>query len=98
MFGSLSSITSTLTAWLLHALSLDKTVQDQLRQELATLGTDDPSLEDLNSLRYLDCVVRETLRKYAPVSAINRVAIQEDVIPLEHPYTDVYGVKHSHIK
>lgn len=83
--------TSTLISWTLFALSLSPGVQVKLRAELRAHPTDSPSIEALNSLEYLDAVIREALRLYAPVSATQRVATQEDVIPLAEPVLDKNG-------
>ncbi|KAJ7061693.1 cytochrome P450 [Mycena amicta] len=86
--------TSTATAWALFALAAHPVVQSTLRAELLTMGTDSPSLDALNSLPYLDMVVREVMRLYAPVALTNRVAMKDDVIPLgkDGAYTDLKGV------
>ena len=83
--------TSVATAWCLYALCRDFAVQNKLREELLTLGTDTPTMEELNSLPYLDGVVRETLRLYPPVSSTARVATKDDVVPLGTPFTDRKG-------
>jgi hypothetical protein len=53
--------TSSSTAWALHALSENTAVQSKLREELLTLSTDNPTMDELNSLPYLEHVVRETM-------------------------------------
>jgi hypothetical protein len=55
-------------------------------------------MDALNSLPYLDMVVRETLRLFAPVPTTIRVAVTDDVIPLSSPYTDINGEVHDHIR
>ncbi|KAJ7243063.1 cytochrome P450 [Mycena rebaudengoi] len=60
--------TSTAAAWGLFALTQNVAVQKRLRDELLTVFTDSPTMDELNALPYLDCVVRETLRLYAPVT------------------------------
>jgi hypothetical protein len=54
---------STATAWALHALSQHTAVQIKLRNELLSLSTDNPTMEELNSLPYLETVVREVMRE-----------------------------------
>ncbi|KAJ7131021.1 cytochrome P450 [Mycena epipterygia] len=83
---------STSSAWLLHALSLNKVCQTKLRQELLTVHTDNPSMDELNALPYLDWVIREAMRAYTPVATTFRVAMQDDVLPLSKPYVDRHGV------
>ncbi|PPQ72758.1 hypothetical protein CVT24_012798 [Panaeolus cyanescens] len=83
--------TSSATTWALYALSQAPEVQDKLRQELSTLTSDSPTLEELNSLTYLDCVVREVLRLHAPIPAVGRVAVQDDILPLSQPLKDRKG-------
>ncbi|KAH7929280.1 cytochrome P450 [Leucogyrophana mollusca] len=83
--------TSTSTTWALYALTLAPDIQTKLREELLTIGTDTPSMDELMALPYLDAVVRETLRVHAPVPAALRVAMKDDVIPLEIPFKDTNG-------
>ncbi|KAJ7494426.1 cytochrome P450 [Mycena galericulata] len=90
--------TSTGTTWALFALTQNVAAQTRLREELLTVTTDNPTMDELNELPYLDCVVRETLRLHAPVPATSRTAMQDDVVPLATPFTDVNGTVHETIK
>lgn len=65
----------------------------KLREELFTLQSDTPTLEELNSLPYLDAVIRENLRVHAPVSHVSRIAAGDDVLPLGTPCVDTHGRK-----
>ncbi|KAF9031343.1 cytochrome P450 [Hymenopellis radicata] len=84
--------TSTATTWALYALTKNPEAQKKLRAELLVVQTDTPTADELNSLTYLDSVVRETLRIHPPVPSTIRVAAKDDAIPLKEPYTDKYGV------
>ncbi|KAJ7343735.1 cytochrome P450 [Mycena albidolilacea] len=86
--------TSSSTAWALHALSENTAVQSKLREELLTLSTDNPTMDELNSLPYLEHVVRETMRVHAPVVFTQRMAMEEDALPLSTPYIDKEGKAH----
>ncbi|KAF5375481.1 hypothetical protein D9757_009956 [Collybiopsis confluens] len=55
-------------------------------------------MDVLNSLPYLDAVVRESLRLHAPVSATSRVATKDDFLPLATPFTDKKGAVHDSIR
>ncbi|PVG01579.1 cytochrome P450 [Serendipita vermifera] len=90
--------TSTSTAWALFSLACDPAIQDKLRSELVEVPTDSPTMEQLNSLSYLDMVVRETLRYHSVVTEAVRVAVQEDVIPFEKPFEDRYGNVRSELR
>ncbi|KAI0329991.1 cytochrome P450 [Cubamyces sp. BRFM 1775] len=83
--------TSTATMWCLYALSQAPEVQKKLRDELFTLETETPTMDELNSLPYLDAVVRETLRVHAPVPTTMRIAMKDDVIPVGEPFVDRHG-------
>ena len=48
-------------------------------------------MDELNSLYYLDQVVREVLRLYAPVPMLMREAVADDVVPLAAPVVDARG-------
>ncbi|TBU23441.1 cytochrome P450 [Dichomitus squalens] len=90
--------TSTATTWCLYALTQAPEVQRKLREELYTLDTDTPTMDQLNNLPYLDNVVRETLRLHAPVPATTREATIDDVIPVGEPFVDRYGQIQDSIK
>lgn len=82
---------STGTTWALFALTQNPEVQAKLRDELLTVASDNASMDELNSLAYLDGVVRETLRLFPPVPASLRVARQDDILPLNEPVKDKNG-------
>jgi hypothetical protein len=89
---------STGTTWALFALSQDKQVQSKLREELLTVQTDNPTMDELNSLTYLDYVVREVLRVHCPVPSTIRIAMKDDILPLSKPFVDTRGNVHNGIK
>ncbi|KAF9036825.1 cytochrome P450 [Panaeolus papilionaceus] len=91
-FLSAGHETSSLAlTWVLFALTHSPDVQTKLRDELLTIPTDNPSMDELNSLHYLDCVVREVLRLYSPVISTIREATSDDVIPLANPIRNTKG-------
>ena len=89
---------SSATTWTLFSLTQEPQYQVKLREELLTLATDTPSMEELNNLPYLDAVVREALRLHSPAPITIRVAKENDVIPLEKPFADVDGKMQNEIK
>ena len=82
---------SNATTWALYSLSIHSDIQTKLRDELFTIQSDNPTMDELNSLSYLDSVVRETLRIHAPVAGTMRVAVKDDVVPLGTPFVDKKG-------
>ncbi|KAH9169235.1 cytochrome P450 [Lactarius sanguifluus] len=89
---------STAIAWTLFALSCHPAVQTTLRAELRTCPTDMPTMDQLNALPYLEGVVREVLRLYAPVSGMQRIAMHDAEIPLQKPFKDNRGIMQSSIR
>ncbi|KAF8834517.1 cytochrome P450 [Paxillus ammoniavirescens] len=90
--------TSTATTWALHELSLAPDIQTKLREELVSVDTEMPSMDQLSTLPYLDAVVKETLRLHPPLGETMRVATKDDVLPLEKPFMDKRGVIHDGIR
>ncbi|KAH7907839.1 cytochrome P450 [Hygrophoropsis aurantiaca] len=90
--------TSTATTWALFALTQHPEVQAKLREELLSLESDTPSMDELSALPYLDGVVRETLRVHSPVPSTIRVAMKDDILPLDTPFTDKNGQVQTEIK
>ncbi|KAH9973187.1 cytochrome P450 [Lactifluus volemus] len=72
--------------------------ETNLRAELRTCPTDSPTLEQLNTLSYLELVIRESLRLYDPVPFAQRVATHDVVIPLQKPFTDKHGVLQNNVR
>ncbi|KAJ7693091.1 cytochrome P450, partial [Mycena rosella] len=90
--------TSTAVTWALFALTQNMAVQTRLRKELLNVPTDHPTMDELNSLPYLECVVKETHRLYAPVPAVVRMATRDDIVPLGAPVTDTDGTVHESLR
>ncbi|GLB42644.1 putative cytochrome p450 [Lyophyllum shimeji] len=86
--------TSLTVTWALYELTQNKMVQNKLREELLAVDTDNPTMDQLNSLPYLDMFIRETLRLHAPLETTVRAAVEDVVLPLNHPVTDQKGVSH----
>ena len=82
---------SNATTWALYSLSIDSNIQTKLRDELFTIQSDNPTMDELNSLPYLESVVRETLRLHTPVAGTMRVAVKDDIVPLGTPFVDKKG-------
>ncbi|CAI2178240.1 9166_t:CDS:2 [Funneliformis geosporum] len=76
--------TSNATSWALYLLAQHPNVQDLLRDELVKAFPDkskfNPTFEEINSLEYLNCVIKETLRLYAPVTAMRRTNINDKML------------------
>ena len=85
-------------SWALYALSQNKDAQTKLREEIFSISTENPTMDDLNGLHYMDAVVRETLRLYPAVPSVTREARTDDCIPLNNSFTDMKGIVHNEIR
>ena len=84
--------------WALYALTQNKHAQTKLRLEISDVPTDNPTMDDVNGLPYLDAVVREILRLHPPVPISGRAAEKDDYIPLSKPFTDRKGIVRNEIR
>ncbi|KAG8933005.1 hypothetical protein FRC00_013746 [Tulasnella sp. 408] len=91
--------TSTTLTWLLYDLAHpeNQRVQTKLREELQSVPTDRPTIDELNGLPYLDAVVRENLRLNSALDATFRCAGQDTSIPVSTPYIDKSGVERREV-
>jgi cytochrome P450 len=85
-------------SWALYALSQNKEAQTRLREEISNISSENPTMDDLNGLSYLDAVVRETLRLHPPLPSVLRDAAKDDCIPLSKPFTDKKGIVRNEIR
>jgi len=53
----------------------------KLREEIAGLGVESPSWDELRGMRYLNNVVREALRLFPPIATNSRTSNKETVLP-----------------
>jgi cytochrome P450 len=67
--------TSVTICWALHLLAQNQHDQDLLREELVKAFPDksnfNPTFDEINSLEYLNCVIKETLRLNSPGINLN---------------------------
>ncbi|CEL63636.1 putative cytochrome P450 311a1 OS=Drosophila melanogaster GN=Cyp311a1 PE=2 SV=1 [Rhizoctonia solani AG-1 IB] len=91
--------TSATITWALYALAKYTKVQVKLRDEMqsARLG-DAPSMDQLDSLGYLNNFVREVLRIYAVVPMSGREVAHDTVIPVGESFTDLTGTVQTGIR
>ncbi|CAG7850485.1 SubName: Full=Related to Cytochrome P450 {ECO:0000313/EMBL:CCA73387.1} [Serendipita indica DSM 11827] len=92
--------TSTSLAWCLFSLSQHKECQQRLRLEILEAMEQigfKPSMDQLDSLPYLDAVVKETIRFHPATENAFRKALVDDVIPVSKPYVDIDGRQRTEI-
>ncbi|KAG6909218.1 hypothetical protein DXG01_001525 [Tephrocybe rancida] len=84
--------TSISLTWALIELSRKQEKQQKLREELSQFSAADPTWEQLASeLPYLDSIAHEILRLHPPVTDTNRIAAEDDIIPLTTPVVTASG-------
>ncbi|KAJ7705389.1 cytochrome P450, partial [Mycena rosella] len=77
--------------WALIELSRNSDMQSKLREEILRVGGD-PTYEELTtSLPFLDAFVCEVLRMYPALGAQDRMAAEDDVLPLSAPIETANG-------
>jgi cytochrome P450 len=74
--------TSTALAWFIHFMSKYPEVQQKIKKELMSVGDNqDLTLDRLDSLVYLDCVINEALRYSPPADGTIRTLTADDRLP-----------------
>ncbi|KAF0532603.1 cytochrome P450 [Gigaspora margarita] len=96
--------TSTALFWAVYFLAKNPDIQDRLRKELIDAFTDrnhQPTLDEIEHLKYLECVLKETLRIMPPVQLLRRRPVKDEILngyiipkgtPLMIP---VYAIHHD---
>ncbi|KAG1749348.1 cytochrome P450 [Suillus lakei] len=97
--GVASSLETSNSQHCLYALAQFPDSQRALREALRTIPINSPNLDDdVGKLKFLDWVVRETLRLHAPVTWTMRVATKDDQISVAKPFLDQSGESRDSIK
>ncbi len=73
--------TAAAVAWFIHLISKHPRVQTKIKAELAKHTQHNLSMDQLDSLIYLDCVLQEVLRFVPPSTATTRTLTTDDQLP-----------------
>jgi len=73
--------TATLLMWTFYLLGKNPSVLEKAIEEVNILKGKPPTTESMQPLKYLDNVLKESLRVRAPVPGTTRVAVKPDVLP-----------------
>ncbi|KAG8711507.1 cytochrome P450-dit2 [Ceratobasidium sp. 395] len=91
--------TSGAATRVLYVLTANPEIQGRLREELLAFmtrsGAEEIDRDEIDALPYLDAVCRETLRLHPPVNVIERVSLEDVVIPLKYPVNTSTGPRTS---
>lgn len=79
--------TSGALSRILEVLSSNKEAQDKLRDEIKNASASDGNFEHdvVQSLPYLENIIKEVLRLFPPLITMERVATKDTVLPLSRP-------------
>lgn len=81
LLGGAFGTTSTTLAWFIHLISKHPRVQTKIKQELIQYNKQRLSVEQLDQLVYLECVLRELLRFIPPIIGALRRLTTDDRLP-----------------
>jgi len=73
--------TASLMTWMCYLLATHPAVLDKLVEEVDTLKDKTLTEPIINNLKYLDYVVKETLRIRSPVPSVQRGVFADDILP-----------------
>ena len=73
--------TSTALLWFIHLVSKNPRIQTKIKAELGELRHQHLTIEQLDCLPYLDCVLREVLRFVPPANGSVRTLTTDDRLP-----------------
>ncbi|KAF0380802.1 cytochrome P450 [Gigaspora margarita] len=75
--------TSTALSWALYFLAKYPDIQDCLRKEVLDVFTDRnhfPTIDEIDQLKYLECIFKETLRIVPPVPLLRRYNLKDEIM------------------
>ncbi|KZP14971.1 cytochrome P450 [Athelia psychrophila] len=99
MVFAATDTTSSALSRIFHLLAQDPEAQGRLRDEIRAARSQDGDLDykQLDALEYLDAVIRETVRLYAPIPFMERTANKDTVLPFSQPIVGIDGTDISEV-
>nr|QLI62176.1 cytochrome P450 27 [Streltzoviella insularis] len=87
--------TASILVLCLHELTLKPKIQETLYQEIKEFKQKNPNLtyDNISKLKYLDCVVNETLRKWSPAIRMDRICVKPYELPPPREGAQPYRLK-----
>ncbi|XP_023239646.1 cytochrome P450 4c3-like [Centruroides sculpturatus] len=92
-------------SWSLYLLGLHSDIQEKVYQELQEIFGEDMdksiTTDELKRMKYLECIIKETLRLYPPVSVILRknpsdMKVGNYILPANSSLAvNIYGIHHN---
>jgi len=73
--------TATLLTWTSYLLAKHPEVAEKALEEIKSLKGEDLTYNNIKNLKYLDYIIKESLRLYAPVPGVRRSPLKPDVLP-----------------
>ncbi|KAI2622274.1 cytochrome P450 52E2 [Xylaria nigripes] len=73
--------TTSVLSYMFYQLSQRPDVVEIIRREIAELGDENPTWEQLRNMKYLNWVLKESLRLNPPVAVNSREALRDTVLP-----------------
>ncbi|KAI0966082.1 cytochrome P450 52E2 [Xylaria arbuscula] len=73
--------TTSVLSYLFFELSRRPDIVLTIRDEINNLGTENPTWEDLRSMKYLNWTLKEALRLNPPVASNTREAVRDTILP-----------------
>lgn len=70
--------TSTGIIFTIFMLGQHLDIQEMVFEEVSSISKDDMNVTDYSDLKYLECVIKESLRLYPPVPYISRKVVKDD--------------------
>ncbi|CAG8454778.1 16948_t:CDS:2 [Racocetra fulgida] len=100
----LSQTTNTTLSWSLYFLAKNPDIQDRLRKEVSDVLIDrncHPSIDEIEHLKFLECVFKETLRIVSPLPSLLRSNSKDEImngyfIPKKTPlFIPIHAIHHD---
>jgi len=73
--------TATLLTWTCYLLAKHPKIMQKAINEVSSLNGQELTYENISTLKYIDYILKESLRLFSPVPGVARYAMKDDVLP-----------------